>query len=70
MLEHQTRSRGCLRYLMDVFTGADGGLEYLNLRILINGLAEKADAGDEPAEKILELMYRFERLVHAAQKGT
>ena len=54
-----------LQLLMDVFTGVDGGVNYLKLRILLE--EQFAKRGTDPeAAKICEIFTWFVRLVQYA----
>jgi hypothetical protein len=52
--------------LLDVFGGADGGGDFVQLRNFLNDMAKRADGGDESAEKLMLVALRFGRLVDVA----
>jgi hypothetical protein len=50
---------------MDCFTGADGGVSFVNLRILLEGM-ENEDT--QTANAVLDIMRKFSRLIDVANK--
>jgi len=57
-----------VRKIMDMFTGADGGVNYVHFKVLLEAMEQKALSGDKAAEQIIELIYRFERLIDVSNK--
>lgn len=55
-----------LTYLLDVFSGADGGVDFAMLKGFIDQLKQQAAEGDKAAEQILEIQTRYIRLVKMA----
>ena len=53
-----------LDQLLDIFGGADGGVGFARLRIFLDDMARRADAGDEHAQQIMLVTHRFYRLVN------
>lgn len=56
-----------LDYLLDLFTGADGGIGFINLRSLIEVLKKQADEGDKSAAEVIKIFRNFTRLAKTAQ---
>jgi hypothetical protein len=52
--------------IMDVFTGADGGVDFSKFCLFINAMDERAVKGDKAAQQVLEQLRRFHRLVNIA----
>ena len=57
-----------LTYLLDVFSGADGGVDFAMLRGFIDQLKDQAAGGDKAAEQILDIQTRYIRLVRMATR--
>lgn len=53
--------------IMDTFAGADGGISFVNLRSILENMDKEAGNGNLSAQEILEVVYRFHRLVKMAQ---
>ena len=49
---------------MDTFSNAS--LEFINFMSMIRGLDEQAASGDQGAEQVLEIMFRFQKLIAVA----
>ena len=56
--------------IMDCFTGADGGISYVQFRSMIETCDKKAEAGDKPAEILVGLMIHFSRMIEAAERSS
>lgn len=52
--------------IMDCFTGADGGVEFTNLKWFLEEFDKRAKSGDLAATKILEVVYQFHKLIKIA----
>ena len=50
--------------IVDTFSNA--GLEFINFMSMIRGLDEQAGNGDQGAKQILDIMFRFNRLIEVA----
>lgn len=50
------------------FFGADGGIKFIKLRILLESLEKQIDS-DIVAKGIVEVMSKFSRLIDAAQRS-
>jgi hypothetical protein len=66
MTEHKAQRE--LLDIVDVFSGADGGVAFARLKSLVDELAEQASAGDADAGAVLAVVSRFHRLISAAQR--
>jgi len=60
-----TTNKAALDNIMDCFTGTDGGVSFVNLRFLLEGM-EKEDT--DSAEAVLDIMRKFSRLIDVANK--
>lgn len=56
--------------LMDVFSGADGGVGFVMLRSFIDSLKKQADEGDVAAVTLLKIHQDYVKLVRIATKGS
>lgn len=55
-----------LQKILDMATGADGGVGYVKLREALTQFeAEKSEAGD----KLVELVHSFARLIRVCEEG-
>ena len=52
--------------IVDCFTGADGGGEFIRLQCFLEEFEKRAAAGDEAADKLLTVVYQFARLIKVA----
>jgi hypothetical protein len=66
---HSSQAKKTLLNLTDVFTGADGGVDFVKVREFIYEMARRADLGDADALKVLGVMYSFERLVELGKES-
>lgn len=55
--------------ILDTFGGADGGVRFIKLKMLLNTMEKHADNGDTSAKMILDMMIRFSRLINVANDG-
>ncbi len=55
--------------ILDCFGGSDGGVSFANLKCLLSEMCEKSCEGDASADKVLEVLARFSRLVDVAQNS-
>lgn len=54
--------------IIDVFSGADGGVLFVQLKCLIEEMDKQAQNGDENAEQVLTVTLRsFDKLLNAAE---
>lgn len=53
--------------ILDTFSGADGGISFVKLRVLLEEIERKSISGDVYAEEILKVVKRFRRLIDVAQ---
>ena len=57
-----------LDFILDTFTGSDGGVGFIHLRSFIISLRKQADAGDPNASEVLErTLYTFKRFIELAE---
>lgn len=54
--------------IVDVFTGADGGVDFVKFRILIACLDKQKANGDLAAKKILNVVFQFSQLLNIAKR--
>lgn len=54
--------------ILDCFGGADGGVGFARLKILVEQLEKQADAGDDNAERVIQVVHQFSRLIDVANK--
>jgi hypothetical protein len=62
------RVKKSLDNILDTFGGVDGGISFVQLKTLVEQLASRAETGDESAAEVLNVMFRFERLIEVAKK--
>jgi len=60
------QTKKSLDVILDVFGGADGGIQFAKFMALVETLDVKASQGNEDAALVLEVMERFRRLVEIA----
>jgi hypothetical protein len=53
-------------YIMDIFAGADGGIGFVNLLALLREVEQQLEEGEQEAAEILQVIYRFKRLLEIA----
>lgn len=53
--------------MLDMFTGTDGGGEFVKFRTLIENLDRLALEGDQPAIQLMDVFHRFARLAQYAK---
>jgi hypothetical protein len=58
-----------LENILDCFTGADGGVSFMNLKILLEDMERQEAEGDEMASEVLKQFSNFSRLIDCAQKA-
>ncbi len=61
-------TRIAVERILDAFSGADGGGQFMNFRCLIEDMDAKAAEGDEAAENLVDVVMRFARLLQSADK--
>lgn len=54
--------------IMDCIAAGDGGCKLVRFLASLNVLDEKSKAGDVAAGQILEVVYKFQRLVNAISR--
>lgn len=56
--------------ILNTFTGADGGIRFAQFRFMLERLETQVDDYDDPhAEKLLEIVGQFSRMIDAASGG-
>lgn len=55
--------------ILDCFTGADGGVAFFKLKVLLEDLDAQAAAGDVPAGQLIGIVTAFSRLIDVATKS-
>jgi hypothetical protein len=58
-----------LEYITDVLSGDEGGIPFLKFKMFVDALGGRADNGDKSAEQVLEVVYRFEKMIRVAQRA-
>lgn len=58
-----------LRLMVDLFSGGDGAVGYVQLRTFLDVMAERADNGDKAAVDVLDVVYRFNKLIDYAMSN-
>ncbi len=61
-------SKAAFLNILDTITGADGGVRFVYFKSLIEEMDKRAEAGDADAQKLIDVMMRFSRLIDVAQK--
>ena len=56
--------------ILDTFTGADGGIRFVNFKSMIEMLDKQAGDGDPSSEHLIQIMLQFSRLIDVANKET
>lgn len=59
-------SQEMLRLILDVFTGADGGVSFVEFKFMLERMEKAKDDGDISAAKILLVVEHFCRLLKAS----
>jgi hypothetical protein len=62
----ESEIRNTLIRILDTFSGTDGGIRFIKLRFFLESLERDAKAGDSDAERILEIVRQFDRLIDIA----
>lgn len=52
--------------ILDTFSGADGGIRFVKFKWMLNDLEHQASSGDESAQKILDIVEQFSRMITVA----
>lgn len=70
MLAQITRdaTRVAFTQILDTFTGADGGVSFVDLCDLVVEFDAKAAAGDRAAQQVLDCILKLARLIEIAQR--
>ena len=55
-------------YILDCFSGADGGASFIALQILVQEMDKRAAKGDQAAEEIIALIRKFAKLIELSEK--
>lgn len=61
-------TKAALDNVLDMATGADGGVGYMRLRSLLDEMDGRAEKGDAAAAEIVAMLTRFSRLIDLANK--
>ncbi len=62
------RTKAAFDDILDTMTGADGGIRFASYMMLMRTLDDQAAAGDVASEALLEVMFRFKKLIDVAEK--
>lgn len=54
--------------ILDCFGGADGGISFIKLKIMLTDIEKKHLEGDQCAGEILIVLHRFSNLIDVAKK--
>ena len=52
-----------IQYLLDVFSGADGGGDFIMFRNFIEVMKKRASEGDTASEELVQILRRFTKMV-------
>jgi uncharacterized protein with NAD-binding domain and iron-sulfur cluster len=63
-----TRLEKSLLNMVDLFTGADGGVDFINFRTFLESMEKGASNGDNAAEQLMLLFYRFEKMIDISKE--
>lgn len=66
---HLAKAQVSLEYITDVLSGDDGAIPFVHFKNFVDILAKRADNADTSAQQVLEVIYRFEKLIRMAQKA-
>jgi hypothetical protein len=68
MAEIQDQTKKSLQVITDTFMGSDGGISFIHVRFFLEEMAKQAEAGDEAALSILDILFKFNKLIEVANK--
>lgn len=54
--------------ILDCMTGADGGVSFMKLKILLEDLDSQAASGNSAAIQLMDIMAQFSKLIDVASK--
>lgn len=57
-----------LQIILDCFSGLDGGITFIQLKILLKELEEKANANDQSAKELVKAVHVFANIITFASK--
>lgn len=57
-----------MNFIMDVFAGADGGVDYIKVRMALLAFEQKYIEGDDASEHILQIVQTFANLLRVIIK--
>jgi hypothetical protein len=52
-----------MNLILDVFVGADGGVDYIKLRSALISFEQRAMEGDESSKQIIQIVRNFAKLI-------
>ena len=61
----ETKVKEYIDNFLDCFGGADGGVSFVRFKINLSEIEKQANNGNDDAEKIIEVVARFSRLIDA-----
>ena len=64
-MRHKTKA--ALDNILDTMTGSDGCIKFLFYTNFIKAMDKRAKEGDKDAEKIIEIIIQFSRLIDVSQ---
>jgi cell fate (sporulation/competence/biofilm development) regulator YlbF (YheA/YmcA/DUF963 family) len=62
-LPRHSFAKEAFKEITDVFSGSDGGLTFIKLKLFLEEMEMRHDNGDYDAGKILQMMIRFHSLI-------
>lgn len=62
-------TKAALQNILDTFSGADGGVAFVQLRGLIEDMCERESNGDKDATEVINIMMRFNNLINFAKNN-
>jgi len=68
MTETEKQIQELLEPTLECFSGADGGVSFIKLKVLLNEMQKKSNEGDTKATEILLVAKRFSKLIELVKK--
>jgi len=64
----RTLTKDALDNIVDCFSCADGGIHFMSVTQLIEEFDKRAEDGDKAAERLIEVVYQFNRLINVTEE--
>ncbi len=62
-MSYQEKVKEAIQYITDVFTCADGGMDYINFKNTMEIIAIEADRFDDNSAQVCDILLAFRKLV-------